>query len=446
MTGWLERRVRPLARALVIVALGNGAAHANGIGGELMTAIRAGDHEGLRALLRQGQDPNGRLADGSLPLAWAIERQDPAMVTLLLDHGARVDDGTAEANPFRPLVAACLYPQPQVLRALLDRGPDVQASGPDGISVLALCAAHAPAAVVRRLLALGAEVDAVDDRGQTPLMWAAAHGRIGSFELLRDAGADVNRRSRGGFTPLLFAIKSGSAAMADAALAAGGDPAVRTPDGTTAMQLAMYQHNHDFALHLAGQGVDVEAYDRNGHQLLHKAVLADRADLAARLLAQGADVDALTGESAVEWRYESNFRAGDYQFPARSPLLLAADAGLPGMMRLLAEAGADPGQRDPEGNNLVLTAAASGVPEALTVALELAPDANVRNARRQTPVHRVLASASGAALQRMLATLAAYGAAVDLPDDQGRTAADIAGDEHFKDRQAFTEVFLVAGE
>ncbi|HSG89617.1 MAG TPA: ankyrin repeat domain-containing protein [Pseudomonadales bacterium] len=429
---------RVLSGALTGVLLAATAATA---AADLPALIRAVDHAGLARALAAGADPDQRLADGSLPLAWAAEMQDVEAVRLLLAHGAAVNDEAPAANPFRPLLVACLHPHADVLAQLLDAGADVTITGPDRLPVLSVCAAHAPTALVRRMIEAGAPVNARDARGQTPLMWAAANARVETFALLLASGAAIDERSDGGFTPLLFAVKSGSAAMADAALAAGGDPDLRLPDGTSAVQLAMYQGNHGFAARLVERGVDVHAYDHNGRQLLHAAVLADQPRLVRLLLAAGADLDALTGAPTVEWKYESNFRAGAYEWPPTPALMLAAEAGLADTMRLLAEAGADSAWRSATGDNIVLAAAGSGVPEALEVALALAPDADVSNERGETPLHRVLARATGPALDAMLATLARHGARTDLENGRGETAAQIAAKTHFAGRATFAAHF-----
>jgi ankyrin repeat protein len=413
----------------------------------LRARLLEGDHAGLAQALDAGADPNARLPDGSLPLAWAAELQDADALRLLLDHGAAPDDSRAGANDFAPLLVACLHPDAAVLDALLDAGADVTATARDGLPVLAACAGSAPARIVERMLDAGAPVDSADADGQTPLMWAAAHGRTSTFEVLVTRGADVNRSTAAGFTPLFFAIRSGDAGIAARALAAGGDVTHRTPDGTTALQLALYQDNTGFARQLVehgAPGVDLAAVDLNGRLPLHAAVLSGDEALVAVLLAAGADVNAITGPSSVEWRFESNFRAGRYEWPARSALALAAEQGRPALMRTLAAAGADPAWRDDSGDTLVHLAVASGMPEALEAALSLTPDADVPGARGDTPLHRALKRVTGSALDAMLATLARHGARTDIANEAGETPADIAADEHFKGRTIFASLFTTS--
>ncbi len=430
---------RTLAALLAAACAICASAHA---GETLRALVLSGDHAGLAIALEGGADPNAPLPDGSVPLAWASELQDETAVRLLLDHGADTNGG---ANAFSPLLVACLHPDADVLDALISAGAHVDARSREDVPVLSICAGRAPTAIVERLLDAGAPVDATDAAGQTALMWAAAHSRQDTFALLLARGAAISATTGTGFTPLFFAIKSGSGAMAAQALAAGADLAHRSADGTSALQLALYQRNTAFARTIAHR-FDLAEVDVNGHMPLHAAVMTGDTALVAALLDAGADANALTSPSRIHWRFESNFKAGDYTWPIVPPLFLAAKAGDADTMMTLAEGGAEAGWRDDAGVSLLHVAARSGTPAALEAALALLPDANLRDNEGRTPLHVALKSVSGPALEAMLATLAAAGARDDLADAAGETPADIAGDEHFKGRPTFAALFEATEE
>jgi len=408
---------------------------------ELRQLIRTANYSQLEYRLKAGLDPQSRLPDGSLPLAWAAEMQDAQAMGLLLAHGASPDDAGPRANPFRPIIVACQYGEEQVLDLLLDANADVAVTGPDNIPALSLCAGHASSKIVARMINAGALPDETDAKGQTPLMWAAINGRVDNVELLLRLGADANRQTTGGFTPLFFAVKSGRLDVAEAIIAGGGDPTYQTPDSTSVMQLAMYQHNYAFAGAMAKRAIDLSRYDRNGRQLLHAAVIANQPELVDLLLAQGADVNAVTKPSLVKWRYESNFRAGAYEFPIIPSLMLAALQGHSEILSRLADAGADTKFLTPEGDDVLLMAASSGDPETLHVALGLNTDVNAINKRGDTALHKVLANGTGEALVEMLKMLAQHGARADIENSKGMTAKAIAEDEHFKNKDTFAALF-----
>jgi len=392
---------------------------------DLVAAIRDGDYAGVRSLLASHSTRANRvLPDGSTPLSWAVETQDPQMVKLLL--AARAKPDAAPDVAALPLMLACEHGEPTVLNLLLDAGADAKRARADGISALEVCAGNAPAPVVQRLLAGGAGVNRVDDQGQTALMWAAAHGRVDNIRLLLAHGAEVNRETGTGLTPLFFALKSGNPEAPVAVLDAGGDPDHVSGDGTTTVQMAMYQRDYAFAARMIARRADLTAFDRNGNTLLHAAVIARQPELVKLLLGKGADPNAMTGPSRITWRYEANFTSARYEPVFRSPLLLAAGTGNTDIMQLLVSAGADPKIRATDGTTIIHAAVSAGQTAALAEALRLLPDPNAADNSGLTPLHLLLSDDPGPQTDALLQLLARGGAKTDIRDRKGRTAADLA--------------------
>lgn len=115
--------------------------HANGWTA-LMHAIHKRQSQAARLLLERGADPNGRTASQT-PLMMAAIDDDPALVMLLLAHGADARargfgghtalsiavSGGALADIDRPLVGGC---RPATVRALLHHDPELTL--PDSIA------------------------------------------------------------------------------------------------------------------------------------------------------------------------------------------------------------------------------------------------------------------------------------------------------------------------
>lgn len=395
----------------------------------LLRAVRYGDAATAAALLSGAVDPNRPLPDGSTALSWAVESQNPELVRLLLDAGARVNglDNLAAS----PLVVACQYGNSEIIEMLLAAGADANAATSDGKAALALCAGNADTSSVAALLESGANVNRADSRGQTALMHAAAAGRVETIELLVEYGADVNAVTNKGFSPLFFTLKSGVPAAPIALAEAGANLDHVSADGTTVVQIAMYQGDYGFAARMIERGVDLAAFDRNGNQLLHAAVLAAQPELVDLLIKKGAELDATTGPSKVEWRYEPNFKSDEYYVPPKTALQLAAEAGDAEIMSLLIDAGADTAIRTEEGMNIVLAAAASGSFAALQVALAAEPDVSITDARGNTPLHLALnqflrQATVPADLELCLQLLASKGARPDVANARGETPIDLA--------------------
>lgn len=308
----------------------------------LRHALLQSDYEKVSALAATLEDLDAPLSDGSTLLGWAADAQDPKLVRILLDAGADPNVHYSASNA--PLLIACQYGGAQVIDALLDAGADVRVQHPEGAGALALCAAHAPTAIVNRMLDdPRIDIEQADAGGQTPLMWAARAGRVETMELLISYGANIEAVTEKGLTPLFFSLMSGEPQAPVVLMQAGANLSHVAGDGTTLIQIAMYQGAYDFAQQLLelGEG-DLLAFDRNGKQLLHAAILAEQPQLVSLLLSKGADANAMTAPSKVEWRYERNFRAGDYVEVLKTPLELAEELGNLELVDMLIAAGAVP--------------------------------------------------------------------------------------------------------
>src|SRR5262245_11259844 len=72
---------------------------------KLLDAVMSRDQKAVAALIKSGADVNAVRADGSGPLAWAINREDPEIVAVLLKAGA--NPNAADENGESPLMLAC---------------------------------------------------------------------------------------------------------------------------------------------------------------------------------------------------------------------------------------------------------------------------------------------------------------------------------------------------
>jgi len=141
----------------------------------------------VRLLLELGADPNASDAVGMTALTTASqEHGDPAMVTLLLGAGVKVD-----------FLSALYLERYELAEAML--GDDPSRISPGGRDAIALhfSVSKRNAAAVRWLIAHGADVNAKGkmwDCSHTALHITAESGAVDMTRLLLDAGADPNIR------------------------------------------------------------------------------------------------------------------------------------------------------------------------------------------------------------------------------------------------------------
>ncbi len=205
----------------------------------LMWAVE--DQEKTRLLLEKGADANARSDDGRTPLMIASGQYGAsAVVKLLLEHGANpsVKSLASGLSGTSPLAEAASAGDEASLRLLIEHGANVKDAGPQGL-YLALhsnCAACRDLLIqsadrnflsvamlmnsppngdgldIKALLNRGADVNATDPEGHTILMLAASSDvlPIDGIRALIERGADIHAQTPQGETALDFAMQRGS--------------------------------------------------------------------------------------------------------------------------------------------------------------------------------------------------------------------------------------------
>jgi ankyrin repeat protein len=174
-------------------------------GGPVVSAAIAGDAATLKLLLDKGADADERASigsrRGSTALMLAATSGCRECVQLLLDHGADVNArsdpaavvkaGLQDIGELTPLLSAAPGANPAILKALLDKGADIQAKEARGLTALALAVGSESqnAEAVRLLLGRGAAVNVKAKDGETALTWSHKWGDTPIAKLLREAGA-----------------------------------------------------------------------------------------------------------------------------------------------------------------------------------------------------------------------------------------------------------------
>lgn len=209
----------------------------------LVRAIAAEQTETALLLLDRGARANGTNREsvpgtGDTALALAIIRQNAAIVRALLDKGADVDTAGGQ-NRMTPLMYAVEKESVEIVTELLRRKPDLEIRDKIGKTALIVAAGAAlPVNHIPALLENGPDLEAVDNRGRTALMWAASRGSSGRVQALAEAGAALDRADTEGWTALMFAAQHAQPDAARVLLAKGADPSIRSKSGANALQIA----------------------------------------------------------------------------------------------------------------------------------------------------------------------------------------------------------------
>lgn len=116
--------------------------------------------------------------DGFPPVGLAIFFRHPELARALIERGADVNAAARNAFRVAPLHAAAAVRDAETMQLLIDRGADVNARQQLGYTALHTAAQHGDEAMLDLLLAAGADPRAAGEDGKTPGDLAAAHGHL----------------------------------------------------------------------------------------------------------------------------------------------------------------------------------------------------------------------------------------------------------------------------
>jgi ankyrin repeat protein len=449
---------------------------------DLVTAVKAGHLAAVQGLVRKHVDVNAGEVDQTTALHWAARTGELQIARLLIGDGANVN--AVNRYGVTPLSLAAAGGSAELVKLLLAAGADAKradAALPDGQTLLMLASRTGSLETLKVLVGQRADVNASERRtGTTALMWATIEDHPAAVRLLLEAGADMNARAaitsyphtppgvigdkveegasyvgqtvlpKGGWTALIYAARQGARDAARALADSGAELNAIDPDGTSALTFAIINGHFDVASLLVDKGANPNLADRAGMTPLYAAVdmhtmatTFGRPDLTPSvvrgsveairmLLAQGADPNARLKSRILKRVYNP----GDPRLDeGATPFMRAAKSGDLVVMRLLAQAGADPGLAQKNGNTALMLAAAVGkgsssnnpdrdteqdAVEAVKLCVNLGVDINASNAAGDTAVHAAVGSPD------VIRFLAERGAKLDAKNKQGRTPLEAA--------------------
>lgn len=183
-----------------------------------------------------------------------------------------------------------------MVRLLLEKGADITAQNPIGITALHIAAGEGYDGIVRLVMgqpAAGNAFQITNNCGNTPLHCAAQKGILSSVGALLEKGFDLNIRNEQGATPLHFAAQSAHEAVVRLLLESGAEADARASGslrgdlGTPLQWLAnmscflVLGHNRNpeptFKALITG-GADVNATDTGGRTVLHSTCISGTTD------------------------------------------------------------------------------------------------------------------------------------------------------------------------
>ncbi len=415
----------------------------------LQIAIENGHIDLVRWLLEAGADPEGRNQAGEPHLFLAASMGDIASIDLLLAFGADVDTPDTQYDQ-TALMVAVREGQPTATSRLLAAGANINKQGRltetmPGLDQLRVMPAEIPGTLTG---GVGITRGGFPDKGarqplagaKTPLLYATRLGDLALTRTLVEAGADLEQADANGITPLINAIintsietiRPGQAEHLQVArylIEAGARVDVEDWYGQTPLWTAIDVRN----LIYRNVAATENHVDRQLALALIQDILAAGADPNARVREYPPARHFILGIGSVEW----------VDMTGQTPFLRAAQSGDVTVMTLLLEYGADPNISTYGGSTPLMVAAginwAQGQtydegPEALLEAVrlthQLGNDINAVNSMGLQAIH----GAANRGSNDIIEYLAAHGAELDRPDNEGRTPVRWAEGEYLPSR------------
>ncbi len=306
---------------MILMVVAGAAAGAQDNSEKFYSAIRAGDLDGLKSLLKHRVLPNGVDRQGVTPLMNAAAVGSIEAMKALIEGGAEVN----LQNDFGSTALMWSAGDVRKVRLLLDHGADVNKVTKTGRTVLIIAAMSNPSAeVVRLLLAKGADTKAKDQLGVTPFFSALGGNDTATIQMLANFAGDVNEPNQLlGFTPLMRAVEMRNLEVVKLLLAKDARvnavsphdnlPVLKMKNGTIAvgslssLMLASTYGPAELVTTLLDAGAKIDEVDVRGMTPLMLAITSDRPDpgVVKVLLARGADasIKSAVGETALEWAH-----------------------------------------------------------------------------------------------------------------------------------------------
>lgn len=322
----------------------------------LLMVAEVGWTDVMKQLLKRGAHvdaaPKGRTAEeakiaGSTPLIGATKYNNPEAVRLLLENNANPNH--QNQSGISALMLASEQGFYECVKNLCEGKANVELA-PSGKTALSMnlsgqtplfCAAkEGHLDIVKYLLERGANPNATNHYGVSVLWIPCQRGLTNIVELLLEKGAnpeispsgiEAEERSISGWTPLYAAIKSRQYAVVKILLTANANPNAVTSLGSTPFLLASEIGDldvikcfveHGANLDYSPSGKEADELNITGQTALFMATLKEQNDVVQYLIEKGSRVN-------VKNRY------------GVSPLLLCAEGGNETLVRLLVSVGAD---------------------------------------------------------------------------------------------------------
>jgi ankyrin repeat protein len=320
--------------------------------------------------------------------------EDLALLEMAVDEG------------FTPLLLAAKHRHLGLVRLLVQRGANINATDRDGCTALHSAAFYGHEDLVALLLSKGAQPNHSGVGNMTPLIWACLRGCVGVVRLLVEhtGGEGLEDTDHMGMTALHWAASNGHGEVVVFLMSQGAQATSVCRTGDTPLMLACKDGQlgvvEGFFEHLGLQGL--EHRTDTGLTPLHCAAQAGREEVVAFLLSKGV-------RTPVDESY-------------RTPLMVAAGQNRLGVVKMLLQHTGGEGLEDwdEDGRTALQLAAVGGHEEVVAFLLSQGAEADIPESDDKTPLMDACHFGHVGVVRLLVQHMGGKG--LENRDDGGRTA------------------------
>ncbi|XP_062858426.1 ankyrin repeat and SOCS box protein 2 isoform X2 [Trichomycterus rosablanca] len=260
----------------------------------LHEASNYGKEQCIKALLRvQPGMINKRTLKDQTALLLAVSKEYEDCVQCLLDKGA--DPDIANKDKETPLYKACERENSAIVAMLLNHDATVNKSCIQGWTALHEVVCRNNVEICEMLVKAGAKISTANVYGVTPIFVAAQSGKVEALRFLLKNGADINSQAADGATALYEACKNGHVEIVDFLLSQNADANKSGKAGLLPIHIAA-QRDDDRIVSMLISATSKARVRRSGISPLHLAAERNRDEILELLIDAGFDVNAVLSE------------------------------------------------------------------------------------------------------------------------------------------------------
>ncbi|MDQ7827276.1 MAG: ankyrin repeat domain-containing protein [Candidatus Eremiobacteraeota bacterium] len=232
----------------------------------LHEAARFGRKKMIELLMASKADLNVKDKEGNTPIKLAMRNGHIEAVNVLKTRGARIENITVfEAAALGDIESA---------KRLFDKNPEIlkRKNKEDGDTPLHYAARKGQNGMIRFLLSRGADIEATNSHMETPLCSAVSEDNLETTEILLSQGARINSVDKTHRSPLSCAVFSSGEEMITLLLNRGADAKIMDSEGDTVLHKAVLRKNVNILKLLMARGADINLKNKEGATPLFGAV------------------------------------------------------------------------------------------------------------------------------------------------------------------------------